>query len=77
MRCYQLHVKIDGAWSWVCTIDASAHEEAYRIALRCLGPADQERPIRIEQDTEGAYRKPFRPPSPAERRPAERHRRRS
>ena len=60
MRIYQLHVKVDGAWSWVCTIDAGSHAEAFEAALRCLGSADGDRPIRLEQDIEGAYRKPCR-----------------
>lgn len=58
MRAYQLHVKVEGAWEWVCTIDAPTHAEAFRQALICIGRANQERPIRLEQDTEGAFRKP-------------------
>lgn len=60
-RAYQLHVKVDGGWSWVGTIEAPTHADAFRQALLALGPADKERPIRFEQDLEGAYRKPCKP----------------
>ncbi|HEY2588719.1 MAG TPA: hypothetical protein VGI81_23455 [Tepidisphaeraceae bacterium] len=58
MRAYQLHVKVEGAWAWVCTIDAPTHADAFRQALLCIGGDNQDRPIRLEQDTEGAFRKP-------------------
>lgn len=58
MRAYQLHVKVEGAWAWVCTIDAATHADAFRQALRCVGSNNQNRPIRFEEDTEGAFRKP-------------------
>lgn len=58
MRAYQLYVKVDRAWSWVCTLDAPTHAEAFRQALLCLRGDDHERPIRLEQDIEGAFRKP-------------------
>lgn len=58
MRAYQLYLKEDNAWVWVGTIDAATHAEAFRLALLSLGPGDEDRPIRVEQDTEGAYRKP-------------------
>ncbi|HEY2586960.1 MAG TPA: hypothetical protein VGI81_14540 [Tepidisphaeraceae bacterium] len=67
MRAYQLHVKVDGAWSWICTIDAPTHAEAFQRALLCLSPSELERPIRVEEDVEGAYRKPIRTVDPRHR----------
>ena len=58
MRAYQLHVKVDGGWSWIGTLDAETHADAFRQALLALGHGDADRPIRFEQDTEGSYRKP-------------------
>ncbi|HEY2587027.1 MAG TPA: hypothetical protein VGI81_14875 [Tepidisphaeraceae bacterium] len=69
MRAYQLHVKVDGGWSWICTIDAATHAEALHRALRCLSPGEIERPIRVEQDTEGVYRKPCCEPRPGSSEP--------
>lgn len=59
MRAYQFYVKRNHNWTWVGTIDAATHADAFRQALLCLGPGDEDRPIRLEQDTEGAYRKAF------------------
>jgi hypothetical protein len=58
IRVYQLYVRRDGAWSWVCTFDAPSHAEAFRRVLLCLRGDEFERPIRLEQDTEGTFRKP-------------------
>lgn len=62
MRAYQLYLKGDRAWDWIGTIDADTHADAFQAALQCLGPGDDQRPIRLEQDIEGAYRKPFEEP---------------
>jgi len=58
MKTYQLYIKIDGRWEWLCTFDAGTHAEAFHRALHCLGEAHQNTPIRLEQDTETGYRKP-------------------
>ncbi|HEY2586360.1 MAG TPA: hypothetical protein VGI81_11405 [Tepidisphaeraceae bacterium] len=63
MRTYQLYRRKENAWDWVGTLDAPTHADAFRAALLCLAPGDERRPIRIEQDTEGAYRKPCKPRS--------------
>jgi hypothetical protein len=58
-RVYQLYVRADdGAWSWICTFGAPCHAEAFRQTLACLRGDEFERPIRLEQDTEGAFCKP-------------------
>lgn len=57
MRTYQLYLKDERAWDWVGTIDAPTHADAFREALLSLRPGDDTRPIRIEEDTERAYRK--------------------
>ena len=61
MRTYQLYLRDQKAWDWVGTIDAPTHAEAFRTALLSLGPGDEKRPILIQQDIEGAYRKPLKP----------------
>lgn len=61
MRTYQLYLKDENAWVWVGTLEAATHADAFRSALLCLGSGDDQRPIRIEQDTEGAYHKPIGP----------------
>lgn len=58
MRTYQLYIRLENAWTWVCTIDAATHAEAFDMALPCLPSRDSDSPIRIEEDTEGAFRKP-------------------
>ena len=59
METYQLHVRVEGAWAWVCTIDADTHADAFRFALLCLNrEGGSDRPIRFETDTDGAFRKP-------------------
>lgn len=59
MRAYQLYLRGDASWDWIGTIDADTHADAFRAALLRLAPGDEQRPIRLEQDVEGAYRKPF------------------
>jgi len=59
LRAYQLYIKERDAWVWVGTIDAPTHAEAFRFALLCLEPGDEDKPIRLEQDMEGDYRKPL------------------
>jgi len=61
MNSYQLHIKVERAWVWICTIDAPTHAEAFRHVLICLRPDEHAHPIRLEQDTENAYRKPCPP----------------
>ena len=61
MRAYQFYVKRNHDWTWVGTIDAATHADAFRQALLCLRAGDEDRPIRLEEDTEGAYRKAFKP----------------
>jgi hypothetical protein len=58
VRAYQLYLRNEKSWDWIGTIDADTHADAFRTALLCLGPGDDQRPIRLEQDIEGAYRKP-------------------
>ena len=58
MNQYQLHVRDGGRWMWLCTLEAASHAEAFHRALTCLGQAHYEKPVRLEQDLEGAYRKP-------------------
>jgi hypothetical protein len=58
---YQLYLKTQGnSWDWIGTFDAATHADAFRMALLSLGPGDERRPIRVEQDIDGAYRKPLR-----------------
>lgn len=57
-RTYQLYVRVDRAWSWICTFEAPTHAEAFRHVLACLRADERERPIRLEQDTEGTFCKP-------------------
>lgn len=59
MRAYQLYIKEKDAWVWVGTIDAPTHAEAFRFALLCLEPGDEDKAIRLEQDMAGDYRKPL------------------
>lgn len=58
VRAYQLYVMREKSWDWIGTIDANSHAEAFQAALLSLGPDDENLPIRLEQDVEGAYRKP-------------------
>jgi hypothetical protein len=58
MKTYQLYIKTEGRWEWLCTFDAGSHAEAFHRGLHCLGPAHQDKPIRLEQDDETGYRKP-------------------
>jgi len=58
MNTYQLYIKIDGGWEWLCTFDAASHAEAFHRGLHCLGEVHQDKPIRLEQDVETGYRKP-------------------
>jgi hypothetical protein len=60
VRRYQLYIRKEDAWEWIGTIDAATHADAFQLALQCLGPGDNDRPIRIEEDTERTYRKPVR-----------------
>ena len=46
-------------WKWVCTIDAATHAEAFAMALDRLSSAGLDDPVRIEEDTEGSFRKPW------------------
>lgn len=59
MRAYQLYLKGEASWDWIGTIDANSHADAFQAVLQRLGPGDEQRPIRLEQDVEGAYRKPL------------------
>lgn len=66
MSAYQLYLRDDeNSWDWIGTLEAATHAEAFRLVLRCLGPGDHERPIRVEQDTEGVFRKPLSRPRPS------------
>ena len=57
---YQLYLKTPGnSWDWIGTFDAATHADAFRTALLSLSPGDESRPIRVEQDIDGAYRKPL------------------
>jgi hypothetical protein len=58
MRAYQLYLRVEGAWSWLCTLDAPTHADAFRQVLLCLRGDEPLRPIRVEEDTEGTFRKP-------------------
>ena len=58
MKRYQLYVKIQNSWDWLCSIDSLTHAEAFHRTLTCLGDLHQDKPIRLEQDIEGAYYKP-------------------
>ena len=60
MRTYQLHVRVEGAWEWACTIDAETHADAFLRVLLCLGRDNEQRPICLEEDLDGSYRKPCR-----------------
>jgi hypothetical protein len=68
MNRYQLHVREDGRWEWLCTIEAATHAEAFHRAIQCLGDDHYNKPIRLEQDLEGAYFKGYQP-HPPEREP--------
>lgn len=61
MNVYQLYIKTGEQWEWLCTIDAATHAEAFHRAVLCLGQAHYDKPIRLEQDLEGVYRKPCPP----------------
>lgn len=60
VRSYQLYIRVEGAWQWSCTLDAETHADAFRRVLLCLGRDDEHRPIRLEEDLDGSYRKPCR-----------------
>ena len=61
LKSYQLHVREDGRWEWLCTVEADTHAEAFHSALLGMGGEHYRKPIRVEQDTDGAYRKPCPP----------------
>ena len=62
MNRYQLHVREEARWEWLCTVEADSHAEAFHRAILALGGEHYHKPIRPEQDTGGDYRKPCTPP---------------
>lgn len=59
-KTYQLHVKLDGRWQWLCDIEAESHSDAFRQAVLCLKPEHYDKPIRLEQVMGAGERKPTR-----------------
>ncbi len=47
-RTYQLYVKLDGRWTWLCDIEADSHAKAFQEAMLCLKPEHYDKPIRLE-----------------------------
>jgi hypothetical protein len=46
---YQLYVRVNGRWDWLCDIEAESHPAAFRKAMLCLTPEHYDKPIRLEQ----------------------------
>ena len=66
---YQLYVQIDGRWQWICDLQASTHEMAFRKAMLCLKSEHYDKPIRLEQAVRpAAETKPEK--KPAKKKPA-------
>jgi hypothetical protein len=63
MNAYQLHVKVEGEWEWICTVDAETHPEAFRKAMLCLESRHYDKQIKLEQEAPGGEgkRKPCAP----------------
>ena len=58
MNHYQLYFREGGRWEWLCTIEAANHVIAFHLTLVFLGERHRHKPIRLDQDLEGVYRKP-------------------
>jgi hypothetical protein len=50
MGTYNLYVKTNGHWQWVCSIVAENHPDAFRQAMTKLKPEHYSKQIRLEQE---------------------------
>jgi hypothetical protein len=57
-RRYNFYVAVDGQWQWQFHLEASSHNEAFRVAMFLLEPRHFDKPIRLEQETPVELRQP-------------------